>query len=96
MSRVPGLPTAFILIAAVTWSAVLLLIVTMAGVLLTTHLVRTHLFGDKSGKNAQRRATGRTWSSVKNDAVTSAKRRKPSAAAGKRQPAAGRKKTKKR
>jgi hypothetical protein len=96
VSRVSGLPTALILIAAVTWSTVLLLIVTMAGVLLTTHLVRTRLFGAKNGKNEQKQAQGRTWSSVKTDAVASAQRRKPTASAAKRQPSAGRKKAKKR
>jgi hypothetical protein len=95
VSEVPGLPTAFVLIAAVQWSAVLLLIVTMAGVLLTTHMVRTRLFGDKGGKAATRRPPGRTWTAVKNDAVSTASRRRQSAG-GKRQPAAGRKKAKKR
>jgi len=81
-----GLVVALMLIAAVTWQSVVLLVVTMIGVLLTTHLVRTRLFGDKGRQ--QQKQTGRTWSSVKRDAVASATRR--------RQPAGGRKKAKKK
>lgn len=86
MSHVHALP-ALVLIAAITWQSVVLLVVTMAGVLLTTHLVRTRLFPDK-GKQRKTPASGRTWSSVKRDAVATANRR--------RQPAGGRKKAKKK
>ena len=71
--------TSLALVAAVRWTSVALLLVTIVGTLLVAHLVRTWFFGGRDDTTS-RRAT----------------RARPAARTAKRQPAAGRKKNKRK
>ena len=72
--------TSLTLVAAVRWTSVALLFITIICTLLLAHLVRTWFFGGRDDTTSRRPATSK----------------RPAARTAKRQPAAGRKKVRRK